>query len=42
MSTSPTAVRNVTVVATASGRVHPEHMYGTPKPTLWWIGFPDR
>lgn len=35
MESSP--VRNVAVVATGSGSLHPEHMYGTRKPTLWWV-----
>ena len=30
-------VRNVDVISTGSGNLHPEHMYGTHKPSLWWI-----
>ena len=30
-------VRNVSVISTGTGSLHPEHMYGTHKPSLWWI-----
>lgn len=33
----PTPIRNVAVISTGSGAGHPEHIYGTRKPTLWWI-----
>lgn len=36
MTTEHTAVRNVRVIATGTGSLHPEHMYGTNKPALWW------
>jgi N-acyl homoserine lactone hydrolase len=29
--------KSVTVVSTGSGEVHPEHIFGTRKPALWWI-----
>ena len=32
-----TLIRNVAVIRTGSGAGHPEHVYGTRKPTLWWI-----
>lgn len=35
MTTSP--VSRVSVITTGSGAIHPEHMYGTRKPTLWWV-----
>ena len=31
------SVRNVSVIKTGSGGLHPEHMYGTRKPAYWWI-----
>jgi N-acyl homoserine lactone hydrolase len=37
MAATATAVRNVSVITTGSGWIHPEHMYGTRKPSLWWI-----
>lgn len=37
MTIGHSPVRNIAVVATGSGGLHPEHMYGTRKPTLWWI-----
>ena len=30
-------IKSVTVISTGSGEVHPEHILGTRKPTLWWI-----
>lgn len=30
-------IQNVTVINTGSGAAHPEHLYGTKKPALWWI-----
>jgi N-acyl homoserine lactone hydrolase len=30
-------IRNVTVINTGSGDAHPEHLYGSRKPALWWI-----
>ena len=33
------AVKNVRVVTTGHGLAHQEHIYGTRKPTLWWIFF---
>lgn len=30
-------IRNVTVINTGSGAAHPEHLYGSRKPALWWI-----
>lgn len=32
-----TPVRSVKVIRTGSGAGHPEHVYGTRKPALWWI-----
>ncbi len=37
MSTTSTTVRNVSVISVGTGGIHPEHMYGTKKPDLWWI-----
>ena len=37
MSATRSKVRDVTVVTTGVGGGHPEHVYGTRKPTLWWI-----
>ena len=37
MTTDYAAVRDVRVITTGAGSLHPEHMYGTRKPTLWWI-----
>lgn len=37
MESSKLAVLDVAVIATGSGSLHPEHMYGTRKPTLWWV-----
>jgi glyoxylase-like metal-dependent hydrolase (beta-lactamase superfamily II) len=37
MKPSATPIRNVAVISTGSGRAHPEHLYGTRKPALWWI-----
>ena len=37
MNTEPNTVRNVRVISTGSGSIHPEHMYGTRKPAYWWI-----
>lgn len=34
-STDP--IRLVRVISTGSGEAHPEHIYGTRKPSLWWI-----
>ena len=31
------AIRNVSVVSTGMASLHPEHMYGTKKPALWWV-----
>ncbi len=30
-------VSRVSVISTGSGAIHPEHMYGTRKPDLWWV-----
>ena len=30
-------IKSVSVISTGSGEVHPEHIFGTRKPTLWWI-----
>ncbi|MFN2344799.1 MAG: MBL fold metallo-hydrolase, partial [Dermatophilaceae bacterium] len=35
MSAHP--IRAVRVISTGGGAAHPEHLYGTRKPTLWWI-----
>ena len=35
MTASPVA--DISVISTGSGAIHPEHMYGTRKPDLWWI-----
>lgn len=37
MTTQQSPIRKVTVVATGSGGLHPEHMRRSHKPTLWWI-----
>ena len=37
MHTEPSTVRNVSVISTGSGSIHPEHMYGSRKPAYWWI-----
>jgi len=37
MSLSPSSVQRVCVISTGWGKAHPEHLYGTKKPTLWWI-----
>ncbi len=34
---SPHLIRNVSVISTGSGAAHAEHLYGTSKPSLWWI-----
>lgn len=39
---SPTPVQKVSVVTTGYGLGHREHLYGTKKPTLWWIFFGRR
>jgi glyoxylase-like metal-dependent hydrolase (beta-lactamase superfamily II) len=36
---NPTPIQNVSVVTTGYGLGHREHVYGTRKPTLWWIFF---
>lgn len=36
---NPAPVRIVSVVTTGYGLAHREHLYGTKKPTLWWIFF---
>ena len=33
----PGTVGDVAVISTGSGGIHREHMYGTRKPSLWWI-----
>lgn len=35
MSAHP--IRAVRVISTGGGAAHPEHLYGTRKPTLWWV-----
>ena len=30
-------IKAVTAISTGWGEVHPEHIFGTKKPTLWWI-----
>lgn len=30
-------IQSVTVINTGSGEAHPEHIFGTRKPALWWI-----
>lgn len=37
MSIDNDAVSSVGVISTGSGALHPEHMYGTRKPALWWV-----
>lgn len=37
MTDAASPITNVAVIATGSGGAHPEHLYGTSKPTLWWI-----
>ncbi len=37
MSINAAPVRSVRVITTGSGSLHPEHMYGSRKPTLWWV-----
>lgn len=37
MTATQSKVRNVDVITTGRGAGHPEHFYGTKKPTLWWI-----
>lgn len=37
MSVARDAVRNVSVISTGSAAMHREHMYGSRKPTLWWV-----
>lgn len=37
MTFSAASVRRVAVVAIGSGAGHPEHVYGSRKPALWWI-----
>lgn len=37
MEGTPHPISKVTVVNTGSGAGHPEHLYGTRKPALWWI-----
>lgn len=37
MTTTPASVHDIKVVSTGTGSIHPEHMYGTKKPTLWWV-----
>lgn len=32
-----TSIHKVAVISTGSGAAHPEHLYGTKKPALWWI-----
>lgn len=36
-SLGPPPVRRVSVISTGFGYGHPEHIYGTRKPALWWI-----
>ncbi len=37
MTVDYAAVRNVSVISTGSASMHREHMYGTRKPSLWWV-----
>lgn len=30
-------IKSIRVISTGSGQAHPEHIYGTWKPTLWWV-----
>lgn len=30
-------IKSVRAISTGSGEVHPEHIFGTRKPELWWI-----
>lgn len=36
---NPAPIKNVSVVTTGYGLAHVEHVFGTRKPTLWWILF---
>lgn len=36
------SVRKVSVISTGSGAGHPEHIYGTRKPKMWWVLFSKR
>lgn len=31
------SIKSVAVISTGSGEAHPEHVFGTRKPALWWI-----
>lgn len=35
-------IKSVSVITTGTGEAHREHIYGTGKPTLWWIFFGQR
>lgn len=37
MTSTTGAVHNVSAIAIGTADLHHEHMYGTRKPTLWWI-----
>jgi glyoxylase-like metal-dependent hydrolase (beta-lactamase superfamily II) len=38
----PSPIEKVSVITTGRGSGHHEHVYGTNKPTLWWIFFGKR
>ena len=38
----PSPIAKVSVITTGRGSGHHEHVYGTKKPTLWWIFFGKR
>ena len=38
----PSPIEKVCVITTGHGSGHHEHVYGTKKPTLWWIFFGKR
>ena len=38
----PSPIEKVSVITTGRGSGHHEHVYGTRKPTLWWIFFGKR
>lgn len=38
----PSPIEKVSVIITGRGSGHHEHVYGTKKPTLWWIFFGKR
>jgi len=31
------SIKSVSVISTGSADVHPEHIFGTRKPSLWWV-----